>query len=97
MKTFLTVRAGATCAVAALIMTVGVMAGRVVIGEEKAAPEVLHDAVASPAIPGGAVRSVPLGYFARPGLAKRPVVAVRLDRFADALDARAAALRAQPR
>jgi hypothetical protein len=92
MKSPKSVRAGALCAVAAMILTFGVTARRAVVGERNAAPEELRDAVASPAIPAGA-RSVPLGYFARPGLAKRPVVAVRLDRYADALDAQAAALR----
>ena len=85
-------RAWAWIGLAALVMTAGVMARRSFVGA-RAGPDELRDAVASPALPAGALRTFS-AFSVRPARRmEKPVLSSRLTRFADALDAQAARLR----
>jgi hypothetical protein len=77
----------------ALVLTVAVMARRTA-GGAKAQPEELRDAVASPASPIGARPMFSAGAFSRvPARPVESLISARLNRLADALDAKAASLR----
>lgn len=94
MKELRAVRRGTWVGVLTLALTAGVMARRAFVAAPTAPPEELRDAVASPAplVPLPAARPGAYAFKVRP--APRPLASRRLDRLADALDARAASLRA---
>lgn len=91
MKDLRSVRTGTWVGILTLALTVGVMARRALVAAPTAPPEELRDAVASPA-PLVPARPGAYAFAVRP--APRPLVSRRLDRLADALDAKAASLRA---
>jgi hypothetical protein len=94
MEDIRSVRTGTWLGILALALTVGVMARRATV-RFSAANEDLRDAVASPApLPAMPAAPRPGAYAFNERPAPRPLIARRLDRLADALDAKAASLRA---
>jgi hypothetical protein len=92
MRLSLSTRAWTWIGAVALVLTAGLMLRRT-SGAAPAAPEELRDAVASPA-PLAGPRAMPRsGAFSVPPR-PRPALSRRLSRLADALDAKAASLRA---
>jgi hypothetical protein len=95
MKLSLSNRSWTWIGAVALVLTVGILA-RHDSGRAKIESEELRDAVASP-VPVGARPTASAGAFARVALPPRkPALSERLNRFADALDAKAESLRSTP-